>query len=196
MLQRSVFNNKNGEKNVWSFKNSKLSCFYTRYLLHLLHWMVYNVGTPMLFLLGLYIWWRANVWQVSERWPLMSDLISSIALKRSALPPPARRLNKYNTFILHDSHYTGPLLKTSFLADQFTIGVRGNASVGNLKFLNVRNACFWHSDRFLVDSLHYSQTDTITAKLEGIFGRPSSTPNIFSLPPPSPPWNMNSSFWN
>ena len=63
-------------------------------------------------------------------------------------------------------------------------GVRGNASVGNLNFLNVRNACFWHSDRFLVDSLHYSETDTITAKLEGIFGQPSSTPNIFSHPPP------------
>ena len=158
MLQRSVFNNKNGEKNVWSFKNSKLSCFYTRYLLHLLHWMVYNVGT---------------------------DLISSIALKRSALPPPARRLNKYNTLILHDCPYTGPLLKihhsllTNSQSDRQTLpginntlilrtlykrmgntkkptpGVRGNASVGNLNFLNVRNACFWHSGRFLVDSLHY-----------------------------------------
>ena len=63
-------------------------------------------------------------------------------------------------------------------------GVGGNASVGNPNFLNVRNACFWHSGRFLEDSLHYSETDTITAKLEGIFGRPPSTPNIFSLPPP------------
>ena len=65
-------------------------------------------------------------------------------------------------------------------------GVRGNASVGNLNFLNVRNAWFWHSGRFLVDSALL--TDAITAKLEGISGRPSFTPNIFShaLPPPPP----------
>ena len=29
-------------------------------------------------------------------------------------------------------------------------------------------------------------TDAITAKLEGIFGRPSFTPNIFGMPPPPP----------
>ena len=142
----------------------------------------------------------------------MSDLISSIALKRSALPPPARRLNKYNTLILHDSHYTGPLLKTSFLADQFTSGrqtlpginntlilrtlykrmgntkkptpgVRGNASVGNLNFLNVRNACFWYSGRFLVDSLHYWPMPSLQ-NLKEFSGDPPLHPIFLACPPP------------
>ena len=150
----------------------------------------------------------------------MSDLISSIALKRSALPPPARRLNKYNTLILHDSHYTGPLLKTSFLADQFTSGrqtlpginntlilrtlykrmgntkqpipgVQGNASVGNLNFLNVRNACFWHSGRFLVDTLCITQRQIPSLQnLKEFLGDPPLHPIFFRSrprPPPPPP---------
>ena len=48
------------ERNFGGFNNKKRLCYFcTKYLLH---WMVYQVSKVMRFLLGLLIWWRANVW--------------------------------------------------------------------------------------------------------------------------------------